>query len=68
MGARASQVLLAVRNLPANVVDTSSTPGPRRDAPGVANGPHSRILAWEIPGAEESGRLPSVGPQRVRQT
>ena len=30
--------------------------------------PHSRILAWKIPGAEESGRLLSMGPQRVRQT
>ena len=37
MGARASQVLLAVRSPPANVVDTSSIPGPRR-SPGVANG------------------------------
>ena len=28
---------------------------------------HSSILAWEIPWAEEPGRLQSSGPQRVRQ-
>ena len=27
---------------------------------------HSSILAWEIPGIEESGRLQSMGLQRVR--
>ena len=27
---------------------------------------HSSILAWEIPWIEESGRLQSVGSQRVR--
>ena len=27
---------------------------------------HSSILSWEIPGAEEPGRLQSVGLQRVR--
>ena len=27
---------------------------------------HSSILAWEIPRTEESGRLQSVGSQRVR--
>ena len=27
---------------------------------------HSSILAWEIPGIEESGGLQSMGPQRVR--
>ena len=26
---------------------------------------HSCILAWEIPGTEESGRLQSMGSQRV---
>ena len=26
---------------------------------------HSRILAWEIPWTEESGRLQSLGSQRV---
>ena len=28
---------------------------------------HSRTLAWEIPWAEEPGRLQSMGSQRVRQ-
>ena len=27
---------------------------------------HSSILAWEIPWTEESGRLQSIGSQRVR--
>ena len=27
---------------------------------------HSSILAWEIPGTEEPGRLQSMGSQRVR--
>ena len=26
---------------------------------------HSSILAWRIPGMEELGRLPSMGPHRV---
>ena len=26
---------------------------------------HSRILAWKIPGTEESGELQSMGSQRV---
>ena len=28
---------------------------------------HSSILAWEIPGTEELGRLQSVGVQRVHR-
>ena len=28
--------------------------------------PHSSILAWKIPWAEEPGRLQSTGSQRVR--
>ena len=27
---------------------------------------HSSVLAWRIPGTGESGRLPSLGSQRVR--
>ena len=26
---------------------------------------HASVLAWRIPGTEEPGGLPSVGPQRV---
>ena len=28
---------------------------------------HSSILAWEIPGTEELGRLQSIGAQRVHR-
>jgi len=28
---------------------------------------HSSILAWKIPWVEESGRLQSMGSQRIRQ-
>ena len=28
--------------------------------------PHSSTLAWEIPGTEEPGGLPSMGSHRVR--
>ena len=27
---------------------------------------HSSVLAWRIPGKEESGGLPSIGSHRVR--
>ena len=30
-----------------------------------AMAPHSSTLAWKIPWAEEPGRLPSMGSQRV---
>ena len=56
-----------VRNPPANAGvagDLGSIPGLGR-SPGGGNGNHSRILAWEIPWTEESGRLQSLGSQRV---
>ena len=53
---RASQVVLVVKNLPANVGDI-------RDM-GMAT--HSRILAWRIPWTEKPGRLQSTGLHRVR--
>ena len=34
--------------------------------PGEEMATHSSILAWRIPWTEESGRLQSVGLQRVR--
>ena len=34
-------------------------------SPGAGNGNHSSILAWRIPWTEESGRLQSMGSQRV---
>ena len=34
-------------------------------SPGEGQATHSSILAWRIPGAEEPGRLQSMGSQRV---
>ena len=34
-------------------------------SPGERHATHSTILAWKIPWAEESGRLQSMGSQRV---
>ena len=34
-------------------------------APGVENGMHSSILAWESPWTEEPGWLQSIASQRV---
>ena len=48
--------------------DMGLIPGLGR-SPGEGNGnvaTHSRILAWEIPWTEESGRLQSIGSQRAR--
>ena len=57
-----------IKNLPANAGDTRDAgliPGLGR-SPRVGNGIHSSILAWKIPWTEESGRLQSMGLQRVR--
>ena len=48
-----------------NVGDPGSIPGWGR-SPGEGNATHSSILAWKIPCREESGRLQSMGSQRVR--
>ena len=64
---RASQVVLVVKNLPANAGDTKDTgsiPGSGRP-PGEGKATYSSILAWKIPWAEEPGRLQSMGLQRV---
>ena len=64
-----------VKNPPANAGDVGSIPGSRR-SPGEGNGSalqyffffflvDSSIFAWEIPWAEEPGRLLSMGSQRV---
>ncbi|CAI9161001.1 unnamed protein product [Rangifer tarandus platyrhynchus] len=50
-----------------DVGDPGSTSGLGR-SPGEGNGSHSSILAWEIPGTEESGELHSMGSQRVEHT
>ena len=64
----ASQVLVVVKNPPANagnVRDAGLIPGlGRSQEEGKAT--HSNILAWRIPWTEESGRLQSMG-RRVGQ-
>ena len=52
-----------VKNLPAGTGDLGSIPGWRR-WPGEEMATLSSILVWEIPWAEESGRLRSMGSQR----
>ena len=54
----------AVKNPPDNSGDTGLIPGLGR-SPGEGNGNHSSILVWKIPWTEESGRLQSMGSQRV---
>ena len=62
----ASQVLLVVKNLPANTGDTrdaGSIPGSGR-FPGGGNGKtaiHSSVLAWRTPWTEQLGGLQSMG-------
>jgi len=47
-----------------NAGDLGSIPGSGR-SPGERNGNPSSVLAWEIPGTEESVRLQSMESQRV---
>ena len=54
-----------VKNLLAGAGDPGSIPGWRR-WPGEEMATLSSILAWEIPWAEESGRLQSMGSQRFK--
>ena len=59
-----------VKNLPAGAGDAgdlSSIPS-QEDTLEEEMATHSSILAWEIPGREESGRLQSMGPHRVSLT
>ena len=64
----ASQVALAVRNLPANAGDVRDTglilESGRSLEKGMAT--HSSVLAWRNPRTEKPGRLQSIGSQRVR--
>ena len=65
----ASQVVLVVKNLPANAGDArdlGSLPGSGR-SPGKEMATLSSILAWKIPWTEELGGLQSMGSQRVGQ-
>ena len=64
----ASQVVLVVKNLPANagdIRDEGSIPGSGR-SPGGGMATHSSILAWRIAWTEEPGGLQSMGSQTVR--
>ena len=61
----ASQVMLVLKNPPANAGDIRNSgliPG-LGISPGEGNGYHSSILAWQIPWTEEPGG--SIGSQRV---
>ena len=53
-----------VMNPPANAGDLGSILG-REDALEKGMATHSSIRAWRIPWTEESGRLQSIGWQRV---
>ena len=59
-----SQVVLVVKNTPANVGDLGSIPGSGRSLE-KGTETHSSILAWRIPWIGEPGRLQSMGSQRV---
>ena len=48
-----------------NAGDLGLIPGSGR-SPGERSGNPSSVLAWEIPGTEESAKLQSMGSQRVR--
>ena len=63
-----------VKNLPANAEDlrdAGSIPGfggSPGESPGEEMATHSSILAWEISGTEEPGRLQSMGLQESETT
>ena len=62
-----SQVMLVVKNLPANagdIRDAGSIPGPRR-YPGEGYGNPFQYSCLEILWTEEPGRLQSIGSHRV---
>ena len=58
-----AQVVLVVKNMPANAGDISdmgSNPGSGR-CPGEGMATHFSILVWRIPRTEEPGGLQSMG-------
>ena len=63
----ASQVDLAVKNLPASAGDTETQAQSlsREDPLEEGMATHSSILAWRMPRTEEPGRLRSIGSHRV---
>ena len=62
-----SQVVLVVKNLPANVGDMGLISGSGRFS-GVGMTTHSSILAWRISWTEKPGRLRCMGSKRIRMT
>ena len=61
----ASLVAQTIKNLPVEAGDLGSIHGSGRLLEkGMAT--HSSILAWRIPQTEESGRLQSMGSQKIR--
>ena len=54
-----------VKNLPANAGDVGLIPG-SGTSPEERNDNQINILAWEMPWTKESGRIQSMGSQRVR--
>ena len=60
----ACQVVLVVKNPPANAEDMGSILGQK--IPVIGNATHSSIFAWKIPWTEEPGGLQSMGWQRVK--
>ena len=60
-----SSVAQTVKNLPAMQETWVQSLG-QEDPLGKGMATHSSILAWRIPWTEESGRLQSRGPQRIR--
>ena len=65
-----SQVVLVIKNLPANAGDIRNREVPSLGGEdplveGMAT--HSSILTWTIPWTEEPSGLQSMGLQRVRQ-
>ena len=61
---RASLVAQMVKNLPA-MQETKVQSLGQEDLLEKGMATHSSILAWRIPWTEESGRLQSMGSQRV---
>ena len=65
---QASQVMLVVKNPPANegdLRDAGLIPGSGR-SPGGGHGNPTSIRAWRIPWTEETGGLRSIELQRAR--
>ena len=62
-----SLVTQMVKNLPAMWKTQVQSLG-QEDPLEKGMAPHSDILAWRIPWAEEPGGLQSMGPPRVRHT